>query len=117
MNLLGFGTTLGVMAQALILIPALRKSGYTLSALTFNSEMLETAKLEILQSGRLDLYLVNQITFLMVSNLTTLANVLVAGDPSTVAVGFTSYQKGPTHDDVAAFNNYSFGNYCIIASI
>jgi putative peptidoglycan lipid II flippase len=38
--------------------------------------------------------LVNQITFLMVSNLTTLANVLVSGDPGTVSVGFTSYQKG-----------------------
>jgi putative peptidoglycan lipid II flippase len=30
----------------------------------------------------------------MISNLTTLANVLVAGDPSATAVGFTSYQKG-----------------------
>ena len=28
-NLLGFGTTLGVLAQALILIPALRKAGYS----------------------------------------------------------------------------------------
>jgi putative peptidoglycan lipid II flippase len=29
LNLLGFGTTLGVMAQALILMPALKKSGYS----------------------------------------------------------------------------------------
>jgi putative peptidoglycan lipid II flippase len=92
-NLLGFGTTLGVMAQALILIPALRKSGYAFRA-NFHFKNVGNGKVGNLAKWTIGFVLVNQITFLMVSNLTTLANVLVSGDPSTVAVGFTSYQKG-----------------------
>jgi putative peptidoglycan lipid II flippase len=92
-NLLGFGTTLGVMAQALILIPALRKSGYAFRP-NFHFKNVGNGKVGNLAKWTIGFVLVNQITFLMVSNLTTLANVLVAGDPSTVAVGFTSYQKG-----------------------
>lgn len=92
-NLLGFGTTLGVMAQALILIPALRKSGYSFRP-NFKFKNVGNGKVGNLAKWTVGFVLVNQITFLMVSNLTTLANVLVSGDPSTVAVGFTSYQKG-----------------------
>jgi putative peptidoglycan lipid II flippase len=92
-NLLGFGTTLGVMAQALILIPALRKAGYSFRP-NFNFKNVGNGKVGNLAKWTIGFVLVNQITFLMVSNLTTLANVLVAGDPSTAAVGFTSYQKG-----------------------
>ena len=92
-NLLGFGTTLGVMAQALILIPALRKSGYSFRP-NFKFKNVGNGKIGNLAKWTIGFVLVNQITFLMVSNLTTLANVLVSGDPGTVAVGFTSYQKG-----------------------
>ena len=92
-NLLGFGTTLGVMAQALILIPALRKAGYSYRP-NFMFRNVGNGKVGNLAKWTIGFVLVNQITFLMVSNLTTLANVLVAGDPSTAAVGFTSYQKG-----------------------
>lgn len=92
-NLLGFGTTLGVMAQALILIPALRKAGYSFRP-NFQFRKVGNGKVGNLAKWTIGFVLVNQITFLMVSNLTTLANVLVAGDPQTVAVGFTSYQKG-----------------------
>jgi putative peptidoglycan lipid II flippase len=92
-NLLGFGTTLGVMAQALILIPALRKSGYSFRP-NFKFRDVGNGKVGNLAKWTIGFVLVNQITFLMVSNLTTLANVLVAGDPSAAAVGFTSYQKG-----------------------
>jgi putative peptidoglycan lipid II flippase len=92
-NLLGFGTTLGVMAQALILIPALRKSGYAFRP-NVHFKNVGNGKVGNLAKWTIGFVLVNQITFLMVSNLTTLANVLVSGDPSTVAVGFTSYQKG-----------------------
>lgn len=42
-NLLGFGTTLGVMAQALILIPALKNLATTSNPI-FSFEMLATAK-------------------------------------------------------------------------
>ncbi|MCF8554703.1 MAG: murein biosynthesis integral membrane protein MurJ [Candidatus Nanopelagicales bacterium] len=92
-NLLGFGTTLGVMAQALILIPALKKSGYSFKP-NFQFRNVGNGKVGNLAKWTIGFVLVNQITFLMVSNLTTLANVLVSGDPNTVAVGFTSYQKG-----------------------
>ena len=92
-NLLGFGTTLGVMAQALILIPALRKAGYNFRP-NFHFKNVGNGKVGNLAKWTIGFVLVNQITFLMVSNLTTLANALVSGDPGTVAVGFTSYQKG-----------------------
>lgn len=92
-NLLGLGTTLGVMAQALILIPALRKSGYRFKP-NFQFRNVGNGKVGNLAKWTIGFVLVNQVTFLMVSNLTTLANVLVSGDPETVSVGFTSYQKG-----------------------
>jgi putative peptidoglycan lipid II flippase len=92
-NLLGFGTTLGVVAQALILIPALRKAGYSYRP-NFKFKNVGNGKVGNLAKWTIGFVLVNQITFLMVSNLTTLANVLTAGDPSAAAVGFTSYQKG-----------------------
>ena len=92
-NLLGFGTTLGVMAQAVILIPALHKAGYSFRP-NFKFKNVGNGKVGNLAKWTIGFVLVNQITFLMVSNLTTLANVLVAGDPESVAVGFTSYQKG-----------------------
>lgn len=92
-NLLGFGTTLGVMAQALILVPALRKAGYNFRS-NFKFKNVGNGKVGNLAKWTIGFVLVNQITFLMVSNLTTMANVLVAGDPSAAAVGFTSYQKG-----------------------
>lgn len=92
-NLLGFGTTLGVMAQALILVPALRKAGYSFRP-NFKFRNVGNGKVGNLAMWTIGFVLVNQITFLMVSNLTTLANVLVSTDPNTVAVGFTSYQKG-----------------------
>ncbi len=92
-SLLGFGTTLGVMAQALILIPAMRKSGYTFRP-NFQFRNVGNRKVGNLAKWTIGFVLVNQITFLMVTNLTTLANVLVSSDPDAVAVGFTSYQKG-----------------------
>lgn len=92
-NLLGFGTTLGVMAQALILIPALAKTGYKFKP-NFQFRNVGNGKVGNLAKWTIGFVLVNQITFLLVSNLTTLANVLVSGDPAAVAVGFTSYQKG-----------------------
>jgi putative peptidoglycan lipid II flippase len=93
LNLLGFGTTLGVMAQALILIPALKKSGYSYRP-NFTFRNVGNGKVGNLAKWTVGFVLVNQITFLVISNLTTLANALVAADPTLTAVGFTSYQKG-----------------------
>jgi putative peptidoglycan lipid II flippase len=91
-NLLGFGTTLGVIAQALILIPALRKVGYNYKP-NFKFRNVGNSKIGNLAKWTIGFVLVNQITFLLVSNLTTLANVLVSANQNVVAVGFTSYQK------------------------
>ena len=91
-NLLGFGTTLGVMAQALILIPALRKVGYSYKP-NFTFRNVGNSKIGNLAKWTIGFVLVNQVTFLLVSNLTTLANVLVSTNSNVVAVGFTSYQK------------------------
>lgn len=90
-NLLGFGSTLGVMAQALILIPALRKVGYSYKP-NFKFRNVGNSKIGNLAKWTIGFVLVNQVTFLLVSKLTTLANVLSA-DQNVVAVGFTSYQK------------------------
>lgn len=91
-NLLGFGTTLGVMAQALILIPALRKVGYSYKP-NFTFRNVGNSKIGNLAKWTIGFVLINQVTFLLVSKLTTFANVLVSTDPNVVAVGFTSYQK------------------------
>ena len=93
-TLLGAGTTVGVMLQALILIPALRKSGYSYApSLKFRG--VGNGKVGELAKWTMGFVLVNQITFLVISNLTTYANVLASAPGSTaIATGFTSYQKG-----------------------
>lgn len=93
-TLLGAGTTLGVMAQALILIPALAKAGYGYKP-SFKFRGVGNGKVGELAKWTIGFVLVNQITFLVISNLTTYANVL-ATTPGSQAIetGFTSYQKG-----------------------
>ena len=89
--LLGFGTTLGVITQALILLPALRKSGYTYSP-RFDFRNTGLGKLGDLALWTIGFVAVNQISFLIISRLTTYANVL-ASTSAEAATGFTSYQK------------------------
>jgi len=90
--LLGAGTTLGVIVQAGILFPALRKSGYSFS-LRFDFRNSGLGKLGDLAIWTIGFVFVNQISFLIIAKLTTYANV-VAEQNAQVAVGFTSYQKG-----------------------
>lgn len=90
-TLLGVGTTLGVIAQALILIPALNKAGYGFNPrLNFRGSGL--GKVADLAIWTIGFVIVNQVSFLVLSNLTTYANVL-ASNEDLVANGFTSYQK------------------------
>lgn len=90
-TLLGVGTTLGVIAQALILIPALNKAGYGFNPrLNFRGSGL--GKVADLAIWTIGFVIVNQVSFLVLSNLTTYANVL-ASNENLVANGFTSYQK------------------------
>lgn len=93
-TLLGAGTTLGVMVQALILIPALSKSGFGYKP-SFNFRNVGNGKVGELAKWTVGFVLINQITFLVITNLTTYANVL-ANTPGSQAIetGFTSYQKG-----------------------
>ncbi len=93
-TLLGAGTTIGVMLQALILIPALRKSGYSYSP-SFQFRGVGNGKVGELAKWTIGFVFVNQITFLVISNLTTYANVLASTPGSNaISTGFTSYQKG-----------------------
>jgi len=92
LTLLGAGTTIGVVAQALILLPAMRKSGYSFS-LRFDFRNSGLGKLGDLAIWTIGFVFVNQLSFLVISKLTTYANV-VASNEAEVAIGFTSYQKG-----------------------
>lgn len=89
--LLGFGTTLGVIVQALILLPALSKAGYGFN-LTFKFRGSGLGKVADLAIWTIGFVIVNQVSFLVLSNLTTYANVLAVNE-NLVANGFTSYQK------------------------
>lgn len=89
--LLGIGTTLGVVIQAAVLIPVLRRSGFTFGWVPgFRGVGLgKTGHLAIWTIG---LVVVNQVGFLVVTRLATLANVL-ADRAGVVAQGLTTYQK------------------------
>lgn len=89
--LLGAGTTLGVIVQALILLPALSKAGYRFNP-TLNFRGSGLGKIADLAIWTIGFVIVNQVSFLILSNLTTYANVL-ARNENLVANGFTSYQK------------------------
>ncbi|MEY4347622.1 MAG: murein biosynthesis integral rane protein MurJ [Actinomycetota bacterium] len=88
---LGLGSTLGVALQALILFPALLRSGYKFSFRTDwkNSGLGHSARL-----AKWTIYLViaNQIAFAIITRLATQANV-AASKAGEVAIGLTSYQK------------------------
>lgn len=88
---LGVMTTLGVVLQALILIPVLRRSGFRFAYVPGlkGFGLGHTGKLAMWTIG---LVLVNQLGFIVVTRLATLANVL-ATEADTVAQGLTTYQK------------------------
>jgi len=88
---LGLGTTVGVMAQALVLIPAVIKTGYKFS---FRRDWrgVGLGKSGKLAAWTLGLVAVNQIAYAVITRLATSANVL-ANDAGVVAAGLTTYQK------------------------
>ena len=89
--LLGAGTTLGVIVQAVVLIPALARHGYRFRP-RFDWRGSGLSKVGDLASWTIGFVLVNQLTFLVISKLTTYANVVAVGQNLT-PVGFTAYQK------------------------
>ena len=88
---LGIMTTLGVAAQALVLIPVLLRSGFRFAYVKGlrGFGLAHTGRLALWTIG---LVLVNQIGFIVVTRLATLANVL-ASEANVVAQGLTTYQK------------------------
>ncbi len=89
--LLGVGTTLGVVAQAVILVPVLWRSGYAWRP-RFDWRGAGLGKAGWLAAWTIGLVLVNQITYVFITRLATQANVN-SSDVDAVAAGLTTYQK------------------------
>ena len=92
LTLLGAGTTLGVVIQAILLLPALKKAGYQYRP-RFDFRGAGLSKTGDMALWTIGFVAVNQVSFLIISNLTTYANAVAQSNGAT-AVGFTSYQKG-----------------------
>ena len=89
--LLGIGTTLGVVVQALILIPVLSRAGYRWQP-RFDWKDQGLGKAGKLAGWTIGLVLVNQLTYLVITRLAAQANVDAAAAGATAA-GITTYQK------------------------
>ena len=88
---LGIGTTLGVAAQAVLLLPVLRRSGQVWR-LRFDWRDAGLGKAFSLARWAILLVLVNQLGYIVITRLATTANVLAQNNAATSA-GFTTYQK------------------------
>lgn len=89
--ILGVGTTLGVTAQAVILIPVLLRHGYAWRP-RFDWRDAGLGKAGTLALWTIGLVLVNQATYVVVTRLATQANVDATAAGLTAA-GLTTYQK------------------------
>ena len=89
--ILGIGTTLGVIAQAIILIPVLFKHGYRFKP-RFDWRGNGLGKAGSLAMWTIALVVVNQVTNIIVTRLAAQANVNAANAGETAA-GLTTYQK------------------------
>lgn len=88
---LGVGTTLGVVLQAIVLVPVLRRVGYRFRP-KFNYRGYGLTKTGVLAGWTIGLVLVNQIGFVVTTRLATAANVNAAA-LGVVEQGLTTYQK------------------------
>ncbi len=89
--LLGIGTTLGVVVQALILVPILWRSGYRWRP-RFDWRDSGLGKAGRLATWTIGLVLVNQIAYVFITRMAAQANVNAAEGGFTAA-GITTYQK------------------------
>ena len=89
--ILGIGTTLGVIVQALILIPVLMRSGYSYRP-RFDFRGGGLGKAGSLAAWTIALVLINQAVYVVITRLATQANV-DATAAGAVAAGLTTYQK------------------------
>lgn len=88
-TLLGVGTTLGVAAQALVLVPVLLRSGYRYRA-RFDWKGVGLRTAGGLAAWTVGLVLVNQLAYAVVVRLATSVNALSQGAGETPA-GLTAY--------------------------
>ena len=89
--ILGIGTTLGVIVQALILIPVLSRSGYRWKP-RFDWKGSGLGKTGTLALWTIGLVFVNQAAYIVITRLAAKANVDAAA-AGLVAAGLTTYQK------------------------
>jgi putative peptidoglycan lipid II flippase len=89
--LLGIGTTLGVIVQAVLLLPVLLRSGYVWTP-RFDWRDSGLGKAAKLATWTVALVLVNQITYLFFTRFAAQANVNASAS-DMVAAGITTYQK------------------------
>ena len=89
--LLGIGTTLGVVLQAVILLPIMWRSGYAWHP-RFDWRGAGLGKAGSLAAWTVGLVLVNQVAYVFITRLATQANVN-ASATDAVAAGLTTYQK------------------------
>ena len=89
--LLGIGTTAGVVVQAAILVPILRRAGYRWRP-RFDWKGQGLGKAAKLAGWTVGLVLVNQITYIVITRLAAHATVDAAASGATAA-GITTYQK------------------------
>jgi len=89
--ILGIGTTLGVIVQALILIPVLIRSGYRWKP-RFDWKGTGLGKTGTLALWTIGLVFVNQAAYIVITRLAAKANVDAAA-AGLVAAGLTTYQK------------------------
>lgn len=88
---LGAGTTLGVVAQALSLVPVLLRAGYRYRP-RFDLRGNGLGHAGTLALWTLGLVIVNQLSYVVVTRLATSANTLAVAADATAA-GLTTYQK------------------------
>jgi len=89
--LLGIGTTLGVVVQALILLPVLWRTGYRWRP-RFDWRDSGLGKAGRLATWTVGLVLANQIAYIFITRMAAQANVSAAEEGLTAA-GITTYQK------------------------
>lgn len=89
--LLGLGTTIGVVAQALVLVPFMIKYGYHYRP-KFDFRGYGLRKSGTLAGWTIGLVLVNQIGFLVITRLATHANV-IAQSMGDFSQGLATYQR------------------------
>lgn len=89
--LLGLGTTLGVVAQAAVLVPVMRRAGYKWRP-RFDFRGHGLGKAGGLAGWTIGLVLVNQLGFIVIARLATGANLLAESTGGT-AQGFALYQR------------------------